>query len=328
MHLSHIFKGIEILFLLSDQTLYFFEVLDLYLKYRGEMSVCNVRKIKVMGSQVYMQFPGVLKMFALIKKKEVISLTIGREYLNPILPSDFNDICIWELENEKGKKLIFWVNFLSIRVKNKISDFMCLSLVDRISKISNICFVKSLGGVYKFVMSSYDGMLYTLNRFGLLSGWDVVSFGEEFKLHKFGLWEMPYKERTIMVKEMENYKYVIFGNVKGGIFVLNIKIREFIQSFNCNMEIHDVIEERRDYPILYFYSVSKKYNSLNKFKFYQKDAEWIYKQRNKDIFPVAGLKYHNELIDKMILNRKPNEEHHAYYSRLKRYENQIEQKKL
>lgn len=309
----------ELLVLQLDHWLMYFELKDMFLIYKGRTECSNLRSVRIFDYTVYIQFPGVLKVYSFHLKNGEMTLRIGQEYSNPICATDLNELCIWHYKLDK-----FWVSFLSVRIENNYYDFMSMMKISRYSKMSSVGLMKAEGGVQNHILNTFLNKLFTVSRFNYLSGWDIVSSGNKYELFKYGYWELPYKGITTCIREMDNNQYLLFGTQLCEIFLLNVENMIFVHTFKTDYPVHDILEERRDHPEIFLISIAKTYKSMRKFKLFQKTADRIYREYDLEKFPIFGFKDKAKIKDEELIEQRTGEEFSRFRYRILKFKEKLE----
>jgi hypothetical protein len=200
-----------------------------------------------------------------------------------------------------------------------VHDFMSLARINIYSKMSNIQFASTPGGVCKSLMSDYDNKLYTVSRYNYITRWDLYTIGEDFTFTKLQVWKLDFEDQITIMKELQNPQYVGIGTTGGQLIIMNLENMRFVHIFDTNEPVNDFVEERRFYPELCFIIIGKNYKSLRKFQMYQEEAYRIYRHRRWEEFKIYGFRNMEKEKDEKIIQQKRDEIFPVYHDRIKKF---------
>ena len=216
----------------------------------------NIKKMKVFGYSIFLKSGLKINHLQIFKNYNEIQIFIASLFKNKFLNTDFNEICLWKINNS-----MIILKFISLSLKHQQIDLISSSCAIGNFKIkkNNLCHNKE--GSTCFTIAKSSQQLFTGNFTGKIRIWIFVEEQNQHELLQIEQMEIPGKQLNFM-KLTTGEKSLILGTHTGNVIIYDFNKKNILVNINFDNVIHDIYENLQPNRNMTLFIVSKDSNSL------------------------------------------------------------------
>lgn len=237
--ISRKFSNFEALILLTPNSIEIIKVTESAFQFYTSEQQNDMRKMLVKGDSVFLKSDGRLQHFKLIETDGEITIHPQNGVPNnPIFSTDFNEICVWNVEDSE-----VLITFASLKMQGNVVDVIIPQVLSGSIRVKEKTIVPNIGSTTAFFNDVEKMTLITGNFEGKLYFWNLIDVSEGYEVMKIR--EIDFPEQKInFISKTSGKNSLILGTQMGDVLIVDYKMHCTLFNIRFDAEIHYIIEEK------------------------------------------------------------------------------------